>query len=82
LEQSRSLSFSFTRSRSSFLAFFLERQNRGAWWLLFAGIVIFSGSFVHDGIDRRALARRGQRRLAVLCFLAGWAWLAICPPKL
>jgi uncharacterized membrane protein YgdD (TMEM256/DUF423 family) len=54
--------------------------NRGAWWLLFAGIVIFSGSLY-------VLALTGVRWLGAitplggLCFLAGWAWLIIAPPK-
>ena len=54
--------------------------NRGAWWLLFAGIIIFSGSLYTMGLT-------GVRWLGAitplggLCFLAGWAWLAISPPK-
>jgi uncharacterized membrane protein YgdD (TMEM256/DUF423 family) len=52
--------------------------NRGAWWLLFAGIIIFSGSLY-------VLAFTGIRWLGAftpvggLCFLAGWAWLALTP---
>src|SRR5437879_9979072 len=55
--------------------------NRGAWWLLFAGIIIFSGSLYGMGLT-------GTRWLGAitplggLCFLAGWAWLVISPPKL
>ena len=55
--------------------------NRGAWWLLFAGIVIFSGSLYAMGLT-------GEHGLGAitplggLCFLAGWAWLVISPPKL
>lgn len=54
--------------------------NRSAWWLLFAGILIFSGSLY-------AMALLNLRWLGAitpiggLCFLAGWAWLAIAPPK-
>jgi uncharacterized membrane protein YgdD (TMEM256/DUF423 family) len=54
--------------------------NRGAWWLLFAGIVVFSGSLY-------VMALTNLRWLGVitpiggLCFLAGWAWLIIAPPK-
>jgi uncharacterized membrane protein YgdD (TMEM256/DUF423 family) len=55
--------------------------NRGAWWLLFAGIIIFSGSLYVMGLTGvrwlGALAPFGG-----LCFLAGWVWLAISPPKL
>ncbi|HEU0208419.1 MAG TPA: DUF423 domain-containing protein [Candidatus Udaeobacter sp.] len=54
--------------------------NRGAWWLLFAGIVLFSGSLY-------LLALTNLRWLGPvtpvggLCFLAGWAWLFFAPPK-
>ncbi len=54
--------------------------NRGAWWLLFAGIVLFSGSLY-------LLALTSLRWLGAvtplggLCFLAGWAWLFFAPPK-
>ena len=54
--------------------------NRGAWWLLFAGIVLFSGSLY-------VLALTNLRWLGAvtpvggLCFLAGWAWLVFAPPK-
>ena len=52
--------------------------NRGAWWLLFAGIFLFSGSLY-------LLALSNVRWLGAitplggLCFLAGWAWLIIAP---
>ncbi|PYL63635.1 MAG: DUF423 domain-containing protein, partial [Verrucomicrobia bacterium] len=52
--------------------------NRGAWWLLFAGIFLFSGSLY-------TMALTNLRWLGVitpvggLCFLAGWAWLVIAP---
>jgi uncharacterized membrane protein YgdD (TMEM256/DUF423 family) len=52
--------------------------NRGAWWLLFAGIFLFSGSLY-------AMALTNVRWLGSitplggLCFLAGWAWLIISP---
>jgi uncharacterized membrane protein YgdD (TMEM256/DUF423 family) len=52
--------------------------NRSAWWLLFAGIFIFSGSLY-------AMALTNFRWLGAitpiggLCFLAGWAWLIIAP---
>ena len=52
--------------------------NRVAWWLLFAGIFLFSGSLY-------LLALSNVRWLGAitplggLCFLAGWAWLIIAP---
>ena len=54
--------------------------NRSAWWLLFAGIFLFSGSLY-------LMALTNLRWLGLvtpvggLCFLAGWAWLIIVPTK-
>jgi len=54
--------------------------NRSAWWLLFVGIIIFSGSLYAMGLT-------GVRGLGAitpiggLCFLAGWAWLVISPSR-
>jgi uncharacterized membrane protein YgdD (TMEM256/DUF423 family) len=51
---------------------------RGAWWLLLAGIFLFSGSLY-------LMALTNLRWLGFvtpfggLCFLAGWAWLIITP---
>jgi uncharacterized membrane protein YgdD (TMEM256/DUF423 family) len=55
--------------------------NRVAYFLLVAGIVFFSGSLY-------ALALTNVRWLGAitpiggLCFLAGWAWLIVSPPRL
>ena len=54
--------------------------NRGACLLLLAGIFLFSGSLY-------LLALTNLRWLGPvtpvggLCFLAGWAWLALAPPR-
>jgi len=54
--------------------------NRGACWLLLVGILLFSGSLY-------LLAVTNLRWLGAvtpfggLCFLAGWAWLVLVPPK-
>jgi uncharacterized membrane protein YgdD (TMEM256/DUF423 family) len=54
--------------------------NRGACWLLLIGIFLFSGSLY-------LLALTNLRWLGPitpvggLCFLAGWAWLVLAPPK-
>jgi len=54
--------------------------NRVAYFLIAAGIVFFSGSLY-------ALALTNVRWLGAitpiggLCFLAGWAWLIISPPR-
>ncbi len=54
--------------------------NRGAWWLLLAGFLLFSGSlYVMALTNLRWLG--AITPLGGLCFLAGWAWLIITPPK-
>lgn len=53
-------------------------ENRAAWFLLAAGILLFSGSLY-------AMALTNIRWLGAItpvggvCFLAGWAWLVILP---
>jgi uncharacterized membrane protein YgdD (TMEM256/DUF423 family) len=54
--------------------------NRGAWLLLFAGIILFSGSlYVMALTNVRWLG--AITPLGGLCFLAGWTWLIIAPPR-
>jgi uncharacterized membrane protein YgdD (TMEM256/DUF423 family) len=54
--------------------------NRGARWLLFAGIFLFSGSLYLMALTNlRGLG--AITPLGGLCFLAGWAWLIIAPTK-
>jgi uncharacterized membrane protein YgdD (TMEM256/DUF423 family) len=54
--------------------------NRSAFYLLVAGIAVFSGSLY-------LLAITNVRWLGAitpiggLCFLAGWAWLIVSPPR-
>lgn len=57
------------------------KAHGAAWWLLFAGILLFSGSLY-------VMALTNIRWLGAitpfggLCFLAGWAWLVLAPPRL
>ena len=54
--------------------------NRGAWWLLFAGIFLFSGSlYLLAFTNLRWLG--AITPLGGLCLLAGWAWLIAVPTK-
>ncbi len=54
--------------------------SRGAWWLFFAGIILFSGSLYLMALTN--LRWMGAiTPLGGLCFLAGWAWLIIAPTK-
>ena len=73
--------YHFIHAIALFVLALYGTANRGAWWLLFTGIIIFSGSVYVMGLTNArwlcAIAPLGG-----LCFLAGWAWLAIAPPKL
>ena len=56
--------------------------NRGAWWLLFAGIFLFSGSLYLMALILQARDWLGLvTPIGGLCFLAGWAWLIVAPTK-
>jgi uncharacterized membrane protein YgdD (TMEM256/DUF423 family) len=55
--------------------------NPKACFLLLAGIILFSGSLYLMALTNvRWLG--AITPLGGLCFLAGWAWLVIAPPKL
>jgi len=72
--------YHFIHALALFVLAFFGTTNRGACWLLFAGIIIFSGSLYAMGLT-------GVRVLGAitpiggLCFLAGWAWLVISPGR-
>lgn len=54
--------------------------NRGAWWLIFAGILLFSGSLYLMALTNiRWLG--AVTPLGGLCFIGGWIWLIISPPR-
>src|ERR1041385_9154832 len=56
--------------------------NRGAFWLFFAGILLFSGSLYLLAFIPQARDWRGPvTPVCRLCFLAGWAWLFFAQPK-
>ena|SRR5207249_634251 len=56
--------------------------NRGACWLLFAGILLFSGSLYLLALIPQARNWLGPvTPFGGLCLLAGWAWLFLAPPK-
>ncbi len=53
---------------------------RGAWWLFFGGIILFSGSLYLMALtNTRWLG--AITPLGGLCFLAGWAWIVIAPTR-
>jgi uncharacterized membrane protein YgdD (TMEM256/DUF423 family) len=71
--------YHFIHAIALFVLALYGTANRGAWWLLFAGIIIFSGSLYVMGLTNiRSLG--AITPLGGLCFLAGWAWLVISPP--
>jgi uncharacterized membrane protein YgdD (TMEM256/DUF423 family) len=54
--------------------------NRGACLLLLVGILVFSGSLYLLALTNfRWLG--AVTPLGGLCFLAGWGWLVLAPPK-
>jgi uncharacterized membrane protein YgdD (TMEM256/DUF423 family) len=53
-------------------------ENRAAWFLLLAGILLFSGSLYLMALTNiRWLG--AVTPVGGLCFLVGWAWLVIVP---
>lgn len=75
--------YHFVHAIALFVLVLVGSTNRGAWWLLFTGIVIFSGSLYAMGLIPQSRDSLGAiTPLGGLCFLAGWAWLVISPPKL
>src|SRR5205809_5435129 len=56
--------------------------NRGAWWLLLVGILLFSGSLYTMALIPQARDWLGAiTPVGGLCFLVGWAWLIIAPTR-
>src|SRR6266481_7852443 len=70
--------YHFIHAMALLVLAFCGTINRGAWWLLFTGIFLFSGSLY-------LMALTNLRWLGAvtpvggLCFFAGWAWLFIAP---
>jgi uncharacterized membrane protein YgdD (TMEM256/DUF423 family) len=72
--------YHFIHAIALFVLALFGAANRGAWWLLFAGIFLFSGSlYVMALTNLRWLG--AVTPLGGLGFLAGWAWLVIAPTK-
>jgi uncharacterized membrane protein YgdD (TMEM256/DUF423 family) len=72
--------YHFIHAIALFVLALYGRANRGAWWLLFAGIFLFSGSLYLMALTN--LHWLGAvTPLGGLCFLAGWAWLVIAPSR-
>ena len=71
--------YHFLHAIALFVLALMTPAHRAAWWLLFSGIILFSGSLY-------TMALTNERWLGAitplggLCFLAGWLWIAIAPP--
>jgi uncharacterized membrane protein YgdD (TMEM256/DUF423 family) len=74
--------YHFIHAIALFVLALYGTTNRGAWWLLFTGIIIFSGSLYVMALIPQARNWLGAvTPLGGLCFLAGWAWLVISPGR-
>jgi uncharacterized membrane protein YgdD (TMEM256/DUF423 family) len=57
--------------------------NRVAYFLIVAGILFFSGSLYAMALIPQLRDWLGAvTPIGGLCFLAGWAWLVVSPPRL
>ena len=72
--------YHFLHAIALFVLALFGSTNRGACWLLLAGIIIFSGSLYAMGLTGvRALG--AVTPVGGLCFFGGWLWLVIAPPS-
>jgi uncharacterized membrane protein YgdD (TMEM256/DUF423 family) len=72
--------YHFIHAIALFVLALYGTRNRAAWWLLVVAIFLFSGSlYVMALTNLRWLGDIAP--LGGLCFLAGWAWLIIAPPR-
>src|SRR5207249_11372113 len=72
--------YHFIHAIALFVLALFGPTNRGAWWLLFAGIFLFSGSLYLMALTN--LRWLGPiTPLGGLCFLACSAWLIIVPTR-
>jgi uncharacterized membrane protein YgdD (TMEM256/DUF423 family) len=72
--------YHFIHAIALFVLALYGTANRGAWWLLFAGIFLFSGSLYLMALTNlRWLG--AVTPLGGLSFLTGWAWLIIVPTR-
>jgi uncharacterized membrane protein YgdD (TMEM256/DUF423 family) len=74
--------YHFIHAIALFVLALFGATNRGAWWMLFAGIFLFSGSLYVMALIRQPPDWLGPiAPLGGLCFLAGWAWLIVAPTR-
>ena len=74
----KAVMYHFIHALALFVLALTNTTNRVAWFLLLAGVLLFSGSLY-------LMALTGTRWLGAitplggLCFLAGWVWLIVQP---
>src|SRR5438132_12851013 len=74
--------YHFIHAIALFVLALYGTANRRAWWLLFVGILLFSGSLYVIALIPQARDWLGAiTPLDGLCFLGGWAWLVISPTR-
>lgn len=72
--------YHFIHAIALFVLSLWGKSNRAAGWLFVIGIFFFSGSLYLMALTNlRWLG--AVTPLGGLCFLAGWAWLVIAPPR-
>jgi uncharacterized membrane protein YgdD (TMEM256/DUF423 family) len=72
--------YHFGHAIALFMLAFFGTSSRASWWLIFVGILLFSGSLYTMALSN--LRWLGAiTPLGGLCFLAGWLWLIISPPQ-
>src|SRR2546429_8509334 len=75
--------YHFIHAIALFVLALYGTANRGAWWLLFAGIFLFSGSLYGMALIRQPPNwLGGGTPLCGLWFLARWAGVIFSPPFL
>ncbi len=70
--------YHFVHAIALFVLALVPAGQRSVWWLLFTGIVLFSGSLYLMALTN-ARWLGAITPLGGLCFLAGWAWLVLAP---
>ena len=72
--------YHFLHGIALFVLALVATGYRGAWWLFFAGILLFSGSLYLMALTNvRWLG--AITPLGGLCFLAGWLWIAVAAAR-
>jgi uncharacterized membrane protein YgdD (TMEM256/DUF423 family) len=70
--------YHFLHAIVMFVISYVTAGQRGPWWLFFGGILLFSGSLYLMALTN-ARWLGAITPLGGLCFLAGWAWIALVP---